>query len=94
VGVFVPEQGDRRVRVLGVRRGRFVEFRFTLGDDDLSVDLVMPLSQLFDFCRQQNARLLAPDAPAAAAFDALCRREGVDRECQVPQPTGGASRDH
>ena len=93
--MFVPEQGDRIARVLGVRRGRFVEFRFALGgDDDLAVELVMPLSQLLEFCRQQNVRLIAPDASEAEAFAALCRVEGVDiGQLQTP-PMGGASREH
>jgi hypothetical protein len=94
VSVFVPEEGNRSARVLGVRRGRFVEFRFALGDDDLAVDLVMPLPQFIEFCRRQNARLVAPDAPVAAAFEALCRLEGVDAGDPRTPPTGGASREH
>lgn len=94
--MFVPEQGDRSARVLGVRRGRFVEFRFALGgDDDLAVELVMPLPQLLEFCRQQNVRLIAPDArEAAAAFAALCRVEGVDIGQSQDPSTGGVSREH
>ena len=93
--MFVPEQCDRSARVLGVRRGRFVEFRFALGDDDdLAVELVMPLSQLLEFCREQNVRLIPPDAPEAAAFAALCRVEGVDIGQSQTPPTGGASREH
>ena len=95
MSVFVPEEGDRRARVLGVRRGRFVEFRFALGDgDDLAVELVMPLAQFIEFCRQQNVRLVAPDAPVAAAFEALCRLEGVDAGQSLSPPMGGASREH
>lgn len=94
MSVFVPEEGNRSARVLGVRRGRFVEFRFALGDDDLAVDLVMPLPQLIEFCRRQNARLVAPDAPVAAAFAALCRVERVDAGAPRIPSTGGASRDH
>jgi hypothetical protein len=93
--MFVPEQGNRSARVLGVRRGRFVEFRFALGgDDDLAVELVMPLTQLLEFCRQQNVRLIPPDAPAAAAFATLCRVEGVDIGRSQDPSTGGASREH
>ncbi|MGE5147471.1 MAG: phenol hydroxylase subunit [Candidatus Eiseniibacteriota bacterium] len=93
--MFVPEQGDRTARVLGVRRGRFVEFRFALGgNDDLAVELVMPLPQLLEFCRQQNVRLIAPGAGEAPAFAALCRAEGVDIGQSQNSSTGGASREH
>jgi len=94
VRLFLPEERERWARVLGVRRDRFVEFRFILGDENRSVDLVMPLPELIEFCRCQNARLIPPDGSVAAAFDALCRAEGINTPCQEPQPTGGASREH
>ena len=95
MSVFVPEEGNRSARVLGVRRGRFVEFRFALGDgDDLAVDLVMPLPEFIEFCRQQGTRLLTIDAQVGAAFETLCRLESVDFGGLPSASMGGASREH
>ena len=46
------------VRVTGIRHGKFVEFEFSLGDSDLSVELIMPFAAFDEFCRERGAVVL------------------------------------
>lgn len=48
------------VRITGIRGGRFVEFAYALGDEDLSVELIMPFAAFDEFCRRQGAVVLPP----------------------------------
>lgn len=56
--------GDATVRVTGVRRARFVEFDFSLGDD-LVVELVMPYPEFITFCEARQAEVLPAEGEAA-----------------------------
>lgn len=59
------------VRVTGLRRGRFVEFDYSVGDRELSVELIMPLTAFEEFCRREGTVVL----PAVEGVDPLI--EGV-----------------
>ena len=59
--------GAATVRVTGVRRARFVEFEFSLGDE-LVVELVMPYREFRVFCEEHDARQLPAEGEAALAF--------------------------
>ncbi len=63
----------RQVTVTGIARSQFVEFRFALGDPDLTVDLVMPPHAFAQFCAREQAEVCMADAAVAAAFRALDR---------------------
>lgn len=52
------------VRITGIRRNRFVEFDYSLGDRDLSVELIMPFAAFDEFCRRERAVVLSPEAGA------------------------------
>ncbi|MBP2227913.1 hypothetical protein J2847_001195 [Azospirillum agricola] len=54
------------VRVMAIRDGRFVEFAYALGDDDLSVELIMPFAAFDEFCRREGAVMLGPAEAAGA----------------------------
>lgn len=53
------------VRVTGMRRGRFVEFDYSVGDRELSVELIMPLAAFDEFCRREGVVVLPPADGAA-----------------------------
>lgn len=53
------------VRVIGSRLGRYVEFEFSVNDQDLAVELILPFSAFDEFCELQNATVLPPE-PAVA----------------------------
>ncbi|MCE1235235.1 MAG: phenol hydroxylase subunit [Hyphomicrobiales bacterium] len=79
-GTGAPARTDdlpqARVRVLGTRLGRFVEFEFSLGDDDLSVELILPTKAFEEFCRARSAVVLPPDASTAEALEQMAWRAG------------------
>ncbi|HEY0834389.1 MAG TPA: phenol hydroxylase subunit [Azospirillum sp.] len=46
------------IRVVGVRNNRFVEFEFSLNDEDLTVELILPIAAFDEFCRRYDAVVL------------------------------------
>jgi hypothetical protein len=64
--------GDASVRVTGVRRSRFVEFEFSLGEE-LVVELVMPYREFCTFCDEHDAKMLPADGEAALALMHLAK---------------------
>ncbi|KZC43276.1 MULTISPECIES: phenol hydroxylase subunit [Rhodanobacter] len=56
------------VRVTGGIGQRFVQFEFSLGDPDLTVELVMRPEQFREFCARHHSRFLSD--PECAAVDA------------------------
>ncbi len=60
----MADWGDASVRVTGVRRSRFVEFEFSLGEE-LVVELVMPYREFATFCDERHARVLPAEGEAA-----------------------------
>ena len=73
MAVMAPELGERTVRVIGTRQDRFVEFEFSLRDQDLSVQLVLPYPEFVEFCEEQSATTLPLVASVAPAFERLRR---------------------
>lgn len=78
------------VRVLGLRRDRFVEFEFSVGDRDLTVELVLPIEEFRDFCRRERSILLPPDPAARSIFERLCG----DGRTTGPDEPGPAENDN
>jgi hypothetical protein len=73
-----PEAAMRKfVRIIGSRLGRYVEFEFSVNDQDLTVELILPFSAFDEFCELQNATVLPPE-PAVA--DALERQAWRSRQ--------------
>lgn len=67
-----------------MRRHRFVEFDFQIGDADLSLEMVLPYEAFLAFCEVHAVSLLptAQDvAPALAELDAAL----------IPSPTRGTA---
>ncbi|HLN24886.1 MAG TPA: phenol hydroxylase subunit [Patescibacteria group bacterium] len=48
-----------------IRHGKFVEFDFSINDNDLSVELIMPFGAFEEFCRMRNAIVTYPDGAAS-----------------------------
>ena len=55
---YVPNIGQVYVRVTGERLGRYVEFEFSIDDEDLTVELIMPHEAFRLFCEKHQARLI------------------------------------
>lgn len=64
--------GDATVRVTSVRRSRFVEFEFSLGDG-LVVELVLPYAEFRAFCEEREAQLLPAEGETALALMQLAQ---------------------
>jgi len=65
-----------RVRILGTRLGRFVEFEYALGDGDLAVELILPTKAFEEFCKARSAVVTTPDTETAEAVEQLAWRAG------------------
>lgn len=64
------------VRVLGTRSGRFVEFEFGIGSEDLKVELILPFQAFKEFCQERHAEILQPAEEVATELDRLAWRAG------------------
>ncbi len=71
--MMAPGLGARAVRVVGVRRDRFVEFEFLLREQDLSLQLVLPYPDCVKFCAEQGAGTVPPTPGVASALERLRR---------------------
>lgn len=65
-----------RVRILGTRLGRFVEFEFALYGGELAVELILPTRAFEEFCRLRGAAVSALDAETSEAIDQMAWRAG------------------
>lgn len=65
------------VYVTGIQRDRFVEFEFSVGDPDLAVEMIMPVSAFEEFCQQHNASVLNEDEFAKVEYERLKWRFGL-----------------
>lgn len=77
------DERQRWVLVTGIRR-QFVEFEFTVGDPDLTVNLIMPRDAFEEFCRTNQATLLPMDEDTAKAYEQLGWRSGHAGNRQSP----------
>jgi phenol hydroxylase P0 protein len=78
-GTNVPDNAQTPqayVCVLGTRLDRFVEFEFSLGDGDLSVDLILPIVAFDEFCKARGAILLPLKDSISADLDRIAWRAG------------------
>ena len=64
----VLRQPATTVRVIGSIEQRFVQFEFSMGDPDLTVELGMRPEQFREFCARHHSRFLS--GPEGAAVDA------------------------
>jgi phenol hydroxylase P0 protein len=73
----VPYLGQAQafVRVTGTRRDAFVEFEFSINDEDLTVDLVMPVEEFREFCERENVTVLPPDETVRSTVERFLSRE-------------------
>ena len=61
----------RYVRVTDVRRDQFVEFQFSYGDPDLTIELVLPLLAFREFSTHNKTVILPAEANIQQALDRL-----------------------
>ena len=66
------------VRITG-RRGRFIEFDYSIGSPELAVELIMPEAAFTEFCAEHHAVQLTPEECAQIDRErAEWRRKQVD----------------
>lgn len=59
------------VRVTGLRREKFVEFEFSIGDADLTIELILPTAAFAEFCAENQAVVLPPAPAGSVAMNRL-----------------------
>jgi len=68
--------GNIFVKVKGTRLGKFIEFEFSINDDDLTIELILPVSAFREFCQAQNATILESDPSAEEDAERAAWRAG------------------
>jgi len=64
------------VKVTGTRLGKFIEFEFSINDEDLTIELILPVAAFSEFCSAQNATMLPSDPSAGADAERAAWRAG------------------
>ena len=75
----------------GHELGRFVEFEYFLDDGTLSIELILPLAALDEFCKTRSATILPPDEKIAADVERLAWRAGQPGLLRKPTLDGEPS---
>jgi phenol hydroxylase P0 protein len=73
MGDYVPDIGKAYIRVTGERLKKFVEFEFSLNDEDLCVELILPYQEFQSFCKRHRATLIESEL----AHNASDKRPGL-----------------
>ncbi|MDR3505691.1 MAG: phenol hydroxylase subunit [Acidocella sp.] len=73
------------VRVLGTRSGRFVEFEFGIGSEELKVELILPFHAFKEFCQERHAEIRPPAENVATELDRLAWRAGQPGLLRPPE---------
>jgi len=79
---------EKFVRVTGVRSGRYVEFEFSVNDDDLLVELILPFAAFEEFCAAQEAVRLPPGDGVADELEKLAWRARQPGLLRRPRAAG------
>ena len=66
----------RTARITGVRRGAYVEFEFTVGDEQLTVELIMPYQAFREFCTDNSVQVQPVNGEVRAEFEKMKWRFG------------------
>lgn len=83
MGDYVPDIGKSYIRVTGERLRRFVEFEFSINDEDLTVELILPYEAFAAFCEKHQATVIQrPDE--IGSEDAGDNRPGLYRGSTHP----------
>ncbi|MET0004793.1 MAG: phenol hydroxylase subunit [Candidatus Thiodiazotropha sp.] len=83
MGDYVPDIGKAYIRVTGERLHRFVEFEFSINDEDLTVELILPYDEFRAFCAKHQATLIQrPDE--IGSVDGNASRPGLYRNPTHP----------
>ncbi|MBL4802722.1 MAG: hypothetical protein JKY45_12595 [Emcibacter sp.] len=61
----------KKVRVFGIRRGKFIEFEFTVGFEELTIELVMPYPIFKEFCETNHVAEIGCATDVKAEFGGL-----------------------
>lgn len=61
----------KSVRVWGIRKGRFLEFDYTVDCAELTIELVMPYAVFKEFCETNHVAEIDCEANVKAEFDRL-----------------------
>ncbi len=71
---------EKTATIIGIRRNRFIEFEFTVGAPELTVELVMPLAAFREFCELNHVRTVTTKADVKKDYEQLIWREGRGRD--------------
>lgn len=76
---YVPDIGQAYVRVTGERLGKYVEFEFSIDDEDLTVELIMPHAAFRHFCDKHQVQIIQNPKEIGADSDDR-QRPGLYRQ--------------
>lgn len=67
----------KTVRIFGIRKGRFLEFDYTVGSEELTVELVMPYEVFTEFCETNHVAEVTCAPNIQAIFDRMAAETNI-----------------
>ncbi len=64
------------MRITGIRKNKFIEFDFSVGEPSMYVELILPFGDFQTFCSNYNTTYLTPEEAAEVDYDRLKWRYG------------------
>lgn len=64
------------IHVTGTQREKFIEFEFSIGDPELAVEMIMPVSAFEEFCAFHQVQHLTADEVCALEYERMKWRFG------------------
>jgi phenol/toluene 2-monooxygenase (NADH) P0/A0 len=61
----------KTVNIFGIRKGVFLEFEFTVGHEELTIELVMPYAAFKEFCETNHVSKIDYVAELKSEFDKM-----------------------
>ncbi len=78
---------EKSVRVFGIRKKKFLEFDFTVGSEELTIELIMPYPAFREFCDTNHVAKIIWEPRVKAEFDRLAaaRLSGSGKQTNIIQ---------
>ncbi|WP_347456883.1 phenol hydroxylase subunit [Acinetobacter thermotolerans] len=64
------------IHITGTQRDKFIEFEFSIGDPELAVEMIMPVTAFEEFCNLHQVQHLTTDEVCKLEYERMKWRFG------------------
>ncbi|WP_166171636.1 phenol hydroxylase subunit [Acinetobacter sp. SA01] len=64
------------IHITGTQRDKYIEFEFSIGDPELAVEMIMPVTAFEEFCNRHQVKYLTTDEVCKLEYERMKWRFG------------------